>query len=325
MAWGAVAGRSSELAEAAGGEAVCYFAPGGRRPPVLVRWARSAVATVGRIGRDRPDVVVVTNPPAFAGLVAWAAGRVVGARLVLDSHPGGFGAQGDRVAARLQWLHRWLVRRSDLTLVAAAEWAGRVEAWGGRALVVHEAPGDWRYSTPHRHDRLRVLYVGRFAPDEPWQAVLDAARLVPGCDVLVTGEPERAHLDPAAVPDNVTLVGFLDPVAYAAAVGEADVVLTLTTEPGSVMRAAYEAVWAGRPLIVSDWPVGRDLFPYAVHVAGDARSVAGGLARADRHFARMAADGPAARDLQLSRWEAQRRALRRALGTDPPQVVIGPS
>jgi glycosyltransferase involved in cell wall biosynthesis len=317
VAWGAVAGRSAELADAVGGQAVCFFPPGTRRPPVLVRWGLSAVATTVRIWRDRPDVVVVTNPPLVAALVAWAVGRAVRARVVLDSHPGGFGAQGDRVAARVQGLHRWLARRVDRSLVAAPVWADLVESWGGRALVVHEAPGSWQATPAVRHRRLQVLYVGRFAPDEPWLAVVEAAAAHPELDVLLTGDPGRAHLDPHELPGNVRLVGFLTADRYRAAVAAADVVVTLTTEPGSVMRAAYEAVWAGRPVVVSDWPVARSVFPFAVHVANDAAAIADGLGLLDREFDRLAADAAAARDRQAARWAEQRRDLRRQLGVDP--------
>ena len=73
VAWGAVAGRSEEIAAAVGGQARCFFAPGARfRPPVLVRWVLSAVATVAHLLRRRPKVIVVTNPLIFAALVAYA-------------------------------------------------------------------------------------------------------------------------------------------------------------------------------------------------------------------------------------------------------------
>lgn len=309
LAWGAVAGRTLELAEALGGEARCFFPPGGRRPPVLVRWALSAIATAVYLLRRRPTWVIVTNPPLPAALVAWAMGKVVGAEVALDSHPGGFGAQGDRVAARLQRLHRWLAPRVAFSLVAADEWKQKVESWGARATVVHEAPGPWVLTRPRRHERLRVLCVGRFAADEPWEAVVEAAELLPGIDVHLTGDPARAGTGDRALPPNVTLVGFLPAARYRQAVEEADVVLTLTTEPGSVMRAACEAVWAGRPLVVSDWPVARELFPFAVHVANDGPSIAAGLRRAESAYDALVSAADEARRVQLARWHAQRRAL----------------
>lgn len=307
------------MAGALGGDARCFYPPGGRRPPVLVRYLLSSLGTVAYLVRRWPGVVVVTNPPVPGAVVTYLTARLLGARVVLDSHPGSFGAQGDRASRRLQWLHRWLTRHVEASLVAAPAWADQVEAWGGRAIVVHEAPGHW-VATPHdRHPRLRVLYVGRFAGDEPWREVLEAARALPEVDVLVTGRPEDCPVEErAAAAPNVTFVGFLGPVDYRQAVVDADVVLTLTTEPSSVMRAAYEAVYAGRPLVVSDWPLARQLFPAAVHVANRAPAIAEGLAGVERRYGELAGRADEARRLQLARWEEQRALLLDLLGGAPP-------
>ena len=311
LAWGAVAGRSEEIAGAIGGEARCFFPLGSsRRPPVLVRYVLSAIGTVAYLLRRRPRVVVVTNPPIFAALIAYGCARVIGASVVMDSHPGGFGVQGDRVAARLQRLHRWMVGRVALVMVTDETWSEKVRSWGGTATVVHEAPADWDCPAPERHQRPRVLAVGRFAADEPIAAVLEAARRLPECDFALTGAvascPTKLR---ESVPDNVTLVGFLDPAQYRAAVADTDVVLTLTTEPTSVMRAAYEAVYARRPVVVSDWPVARALFPHAVPTVNDQGAIARAIGSLLADYERHAGSVEEARRLQLERWEAQRKAL----------------
>ncbi|MGH9048059.1 MAG: glycosyltransferase, partial [Acidimicrobiales bacterium] len=143
VAWGSVPGRSAELASAVGGEARCFFPPRDARPPLALRYLFSAIATVTYLLGRRPRAVIATNPPVFAALVAYGCARALGARFVLDSHPGGFGAQGDRVAARLQGLHRWLATRAAAVLVTEETWARTVAMWGGTALIVHEAPADW--------------------------------------------------------------------------------------------------------------------------------------------------------------------------------------
>lgn len=315
VAWGAVAGRSAEIAEAIGGEARCFFPPApARRPPVLVRYVLSAIGTVGYLLVRRPRVVVVTNPPIFAALVAYCCARVLGASVVMDSHPGGFGVQGDRVAARVQRLHRWLVSRVALVLVTDDTWSDKVRSWGGTATVVHEAPADWDCPAPERHERPAVLVVGRFAADEPVDAVLEAARRLPTCDFALTGDPTSCPTPVRqSAPGNVTFVGFLDPARYRAAVADTDVVVTLTTEPTSVMRAAYEAVYARRPLVVSDWPVGRELFPLAVHAANDEDGLASAIGSLLADYERHARSVDEARRLQLVRWHVQRKALVEAI------------
>jgi hypothetical protein len=140
--------------------------------------------------------------------------------------------------------------------------------------------------------------------------VIEAARLVPECDFLVTGDvAECPPAVRAAAPDNVNFVGFLDPVGYRGAVEEANMVLTLTTEPLSVMRAAYEAVYAERPVILSDWPINRELFADAVHVCHRPEDLAAGVREVCAGYDHALARTGRARDRQMTRWEAQRAAV----------------
>jgi hypothetical protein len=133
-------------------------------------------------------------------------------------------------------------------------------------------------------------------------------------DLLLTGHIDACPLElRRAAPGNVTFVGFLDAPAYRQAVVDADAILTLTTEPASVMRAAYEAVYARRPLVVSDSPVDRALFPSAVRVLHTPESLAEGLRHLAADYPSFQAAAEPARATQLERWEGQRRELRRRL------------
>jgi glycosyltransferase involved in cell wall biosynthesis len=316
IAWSPVGGRSHEIARALGGEAVCYYGRGRFGGiSVLGRYARSAIATTRYLHRRRPRSVIATNPPIVPGLLAWAYGRWSGAPVALDSHPGGFGLQGDRVSRVLQPVHSWLARRVTTTLVTDRRLADRVATWGGRADIVHEAPVDWRSGGTHSlSPRPQVLFVCVFQRDEPVEELLEAARLVPTFDLHVTGDLRRcpAALRERAAP-NVRFTGFLSGQDYQSAVLGADVVLALTTEPSSVVRAGYEAVYAERPLVVSDWPASREIFPYAIHVENRASAIAAGLERAVREHHELMVAAPRALELQRARWHQQLGFLRQRL------------
>lgn len=320
IAWSPIGGRSEEIAGALGGEAWCVYRTGRLgKLSVLVRYAWSALATVRYLRARRPRAIIATNPPIFPGLIAHVYTRATGARLALDSHPGGFGLQGDRASRALQPLHRWLARRATTTLVADGRLAERVDRWGGQADIVHEAPIEW--GTRSRRDvraRPRILFVCIFQRDEPVAEVIEAARRCPELDVHVTGEVSKCP--PAlrrTAPPNVRFTGFLVGDDYRTAVLDADIVLALTTEPSSVVRAGYEAVYAERPLVVSDWPASRAVFPHALHVRHDPKKLAEGLRRAVSEHAQLSAVAVEARALQRSRWQDQLRALKRRL-TDTP-------
>jgi len=320
IAWTGSCGRSREIAAELGGVARCFHplgsAPGALKP---LRYLLSAVATIAWLLVRRPRALIVTNPPVFAGALGVLWGRTTGAPVLLDSHPGGFGLQGDSFSARFQPLHRWAARRSAATLVTVPELAETVEAWGGRAQIVHEAPAAWApdaSETPAT--RPQVLFAGIFGRDEPVDAVVEAARALPDVDVRITGSPERAPeglLEEA--PDNVGFVGFLPGARYRRAILDADIVLALTTDETSIVRVGYEAVWARRPLVVTDSPGLRAAFPFAVHVSNDAHGIAEGLADAVRRRDELRAVAPEAERLARARWDRQRSALESLIRARP--------
>jgi hypothetical protein len=260
--------------------------------------------------------VIATNPPVFPALLAYVYCRAAGVPVLLDSHPSSFGHKGNRIARLLLPVHAWLAARAASTLVTTDTLAEQVTTWGGQADVVHEAPPGW----PPMPERAlpgcpTVLFVGVFDADEPVAEVVEAAHRCSSLRVRITGDLRKCPpglLEKA--PANVEFTGYLPADAYRKAVEQADIVLALTSESTSVMRAAYEAVYARRPLVISDWPQLRRLFPYAVHVANDAAGIAAGLQEAVRRHAELARAASAAADLQQARWEGQLAVLRGRVG-----------
>lgn len=313
LAWAPTQGRARDLASDLGGDAVTVYPSAlSSRRATIARYAASAAITAAYLVRRRPRAVVVQNPPVYPALIARAYARLAGAAFVLDSHPASFGAKDNAQAQRMLAVTRRLAASADGVLVTTESWAEVVRSWGGRPLVLHEAPPHWGTSAPRALDgrRPRVLFSCVFASDEPVAEVIAAARSLPSLDVVVTGDPRKADaglLDD--LPPNVRLTGWLDQAAYAAEVDACDIVLALTTEPTSVMRAAYEAGYARRVLVVSDTEVMRALFPESVTCANDRAGIADGLRRAVADHPRLVADLDAVHDRQNQRWATQRADL----------------
>ncbi|ABS05137.1 glycosyltransferase [Kineococcus radiotolerans] len=314
ITWQRHGGRAREIADALGGQALQVHPrlPGGRRLPNVVRYALSSMSTAWALARLRPGAVMVVNPPVVPGLIVAAYSALTGRPFVLDSHTGSFGVKENPVTRAMLPVTRVLARRASAVAVAAQPWADQVRAWGGRAVIVHEAPPARTMLPPEPDGKAVALFVGVFAGDEPVAEVVEAARALPGVRFRITGDVDRCPAELLrSAPANVEFVGFLDTGEYWRNVREAAVLLALTTEPTSVMRAAYEAVYAGRALVVSDWPVLRETFPLAHHTANRADALAAAVREA------LAATDPqavaAAFDLQRARWAEQRQELLVAL------------
>jgi glycosyltransferase involved in cell wall biosynthesis len=316
LSWSEDDGRTHEIAAALGGEARSFYDLGiVAKPLVPIRYALSSLRTAAYLAFRRPRAVIVTNPPIFPPLLALAYAKIARVPFVLDSHPSCFD-DSEALVHRLTAVHAWVARRAVSTLVTVDELAAVVQGWGARADIVHEAPPVWtvRPALPP-NGRMRVLYIGRFAGDEPTDEVIEAARAVPEIDVYVTGDPRKCspelRLD---APANVTFTGFLRGDDYPRAIESANALLVLTRRLDAVNRAAYEAVYAGRPLVVSATPPMRRLFPYAVHVENDAAGIAAGLRDAAARHAELLVAAGEAIALQQERWESQLDVLRERIG-----------
>jgi colanic acid/amylovoran biosynthesis glycosyltransferase len=318
IAWSHSA-RSREMAIATGARCHAVFiARLGRKQEAPLRYVLSAVSTTSFLLRARPSVVVATNPPIFPALIAYILAPLTRSVLVLDSHPRGFGFKDSAVGRLMLPIHRYLVRRARATLVASSDLADIVRSFGGRPLIIHEAPPGWSIDRPPiLNGRPSVLWVTIFAADEPVATVLDAARLLPDVTFVITGDAQRCPESlRAAAPSNVTFTGFWVDEGYSRLIAASHVMLVLTTESSSVPRAALEAVEGLRPLVMSDFPGLHDLFPEAVFVQNTATAIAGGIRDAIGRHAELVTAGAAARDRQRERWGAQLQLLLELLATD---------
>jgi glycosyltransferase involved in cell wall biosynthesis len=311
IAWAEDSGRALEIAQALGGEARTFY--GLRivwKPLVPLRYLLNAIGTCGYLISRRPRAVIVTNPPIFPGLIAWLYCAVTKAPLVLDSHPSAFGAAP--MSEQVAGIHAWLSRHAATTMVTVPELAKTVQGWGGKADIVHEAP-PVHCAAPAGplSGRPRIVYIGRFVGDEPTAEVVEAARLVPGADVLITGDIRKCQaLLRQSVPANVIFTGFLTGSDYTRALEQADAIMVLTRHPLAVNRGAYEAVYFERPLIISNLPAMTSLFPYAISVSDDSASIARGIDLIIKRHPEFLSVCPQARALQEHRWQRQLDRLR---------------
>ncbi len=325
VVWGPIAGRAEEFAHALGGDHRVFFDLGiVDRRLIPLRYILSALRMASYLLRARPRSLIVANPPIVAAVVGWTYARLARIPFVLDSHPISFGQKANRIGRFFLPLHKAIARRATTTLVGTEALARRVESWGGRADVVHEAPpvgpppaaarSGPRSARAAEAERPVVLWSGIFAADEPFPAVIEAARLLPEVELHVAGDLRRCRIDPADAPPNVRWLGFLRGEAFRRALYGADAVLALTNDSTSAMRAAAEAVYAGKPLITSDLEHLAALFPSALRVRNDAEGIADGVRTALARREELAAVSAAMRTVQIARWEHQRDVLLERLG-----------
>ena len=294
---------------------------GSRPATILFKYAVQWISTARILTREQPDAVFVMTPPVFAALPAFWYARRSKKPVVLDAHTAAFLSPRWR---RLQWLQRVLCRRAATTLVHNAHLAETVRAAGGHATVVPDVPVVFpERQVFERPAGFVVAAVCSFNYDEPLSDMFEAAQALPDVTFLVTGNAR--HLDPALKtrqPANVRLTGFLSTPAYGGLLASADVVLTLTTRDHTMLRGAYEAIYQGTPVIVSDWPLLREAFPIgAAHVNNTADEIARAIRAIQAEPERYRTEAARLRQLKLARWQSTRDAIIERVFTAPGAVA----
>ena len=321
ISWAANCSRSDHTARELGGVShMVYLGRLGSHPlTVPFKYAGQAWATWRILWRERPQAVFVMVPPVFAAVTVWLYARMHGVPVILDAHTAAF--MHPRWSS-WQWLQRAMSRRAATTIVTNEHLADMVRRGGGRATLVPDVPVKFADMTvAERPSGFVVAVVCSFNYDEPVQEMFEAARALPDVTFMVTGNPKHLAAEVKRdLPRNVTLTGFIPDAAYAGLLTTADVVMTLTTRDHTMLRAAYEAIYQGTPVIVSDWPLLRSAFDEgAIHVNNTRQAIADAVRRMLREHERYRAGAGALRARKLERWAATLAELRDAAGLTAPR------
>jgi glycosyltransferase involved in cell wall biosynthesis len=133
----------------------------------------------------------------------------------------------------------------------------------------------------------------------------------------VTGDPGRpaAHL-PEHVPTNVRFTGFLPDREYYALMASSQAVMCLTTRDHTMQRGACEALWMGKPIVTSRWPLLQEYFRAGtVHVPNTVEGIRGGVRELVRHHAEYEDRIRRLQEERRGAWETSVRSLLSLLGS----------
>jgi glycosyltransferase involved in cell wall biosynthesis len=282
---------------------------GSHAATVLVKYVLQAADTLRLLRREAPDVVFVMSPPPVAALPVLAYCRSRRISFVIDAHSAAFLHRRWR---RLQGFQDALCRRAATTIVTNEHLAMRVRGAGAHATVIPDVPIVFQETAPFvRDDRFTVAFVCSFSPDEPVGDVLEAARALPEIRFLVTGDAKKmAKTCRGSWPGNVELTGFLPEPAYGGLLCGVDGIIALTTRDHTMLRAAYEAIYQGTPVVVSNWPLLRRVFDEgAVHVAPGAAALVDGLKALRSQHAAYKEGAARLRERRLAEWARAKEDL----------------
>ncbi len=283
IAWERYERRSDLLAQHLGASMHhVYYGQRGRWVQVPSRYVKQAAETWKILLRERPELILVQNPPIVVVLIAFLYGWLHKSHYAIDSHTAAF------LSPRWRWsvgLHRLLSRHARVTIVHNDSQADIVKEWGCSYCRVGFVPG--HYPAGDRfalNGKFNVAMISTSSEDEPLECVLEGVRQMPEVQLYVTGHSGLAIGRMSVTkPDNCHFTGYLPYEKYIGLLRGVDAVMDLTTRDHTLLAGGFEAVSLGTPLIVSDWPILKEYFPLGtVHVSNTAEGIRDGLRRAQR-------------------------------------------
>ena len=262
----------------------------------LLRYVLSTFLTTVALlrARRRDMTVIVVVPPVFPVLLA----RVLlkPSRLIVDAHSGAF------VGKRWEWSVPLLRRscRGIAALIVTNEELLQGEPVDCPVIVLHDPFEHWEETEPREPAYVLVPLGG--GDDEPVEAIVEALG-ASGLEIIISGIGY-----PSRLPENVRPVGFVSVEEYADLVRHATVMVGVTDEDFTMQRVGYEAMFAGKSLVTSDFPLLRRFFEdAAVYVQPrDSHSIAEGLAKAWQDAERLAVR---MREVRIARAREQESAM----------------
>ena len=309
ISWAPHCSRSDNTARELGGAShmVYWQSLGSSIFTVWLKYIGQAFRTFRILRAERPDVVFVMSPPVFAVLTVWWWCLRHRVPYVVDAHTAAFAHPRWK---HLQWLHNALCRRAATTIVTNEHLAAALRAAGARTTIVRDVP--IKYPTTDAFSpegAFSVAVVCSFNYDEPIAEILEAAAKLQDVRFYMTGKPKGEHRS-RAIPSNVTLTGFLSNEAYGSLLTKSNAVLTLTTRDHTMLRGAYEAVYQGTPVIVSDSSLLRQAFDRgAIHVDNTAESIAAAIGEMRQRHAHYKAEVLLLREKKYRAWEEAKSSL----------------
>jgi glycosyltransferase involved in cell wall biosynthesis len=263
----------------------------------LSRWLRYPVLIIKTLVvfiKERPAITFVQNPSLLLTFLAVTYGRVFKVPTIVDAHNAGlYPLEGSSLL--LNRLASFLLRWSDLTIVTNRVLAEYVTSLGGRAFIMPDPMPEVasKVASPQLRAGFNILFVCSWAEDEPYLDVMRAAKLLDNdVSIYITGNSRNREKGLSeGLSSNVELTGFVSEVEYLALLNACDAVMVLTSRDDCMLCGAYEAVAAGKPLVLSGSEVLRHYFDSGcVYTTNDIDDVARAIASLKENYQALQKD-----------------------------------
>lgn len=228
-----------------------------REPPPYIM---SSVKTLATLIKERPYVVLVQGTHGPLLLLVLLLKPLLNYTVVMDMHSGfiiPFSWKSFVLTLPFNYLLRWV----DLIILHEPSLVSKVaiRARKNRVTILFDPPIACKCTNeaPH-HDAnapLRVVFPSGGLSDEPIEELVEAInKSGVNVELVITGPHKPRRIGRAV------FTGYLDYTSYLKELCRSSLVLALTKLEHTILGAAWEALYCGKPLILSNTLALRSVF-----------------------------------------------------------------
>ena len=217
----------------------------------ISRYASCIYRTVILLFQEKPSIIICQNPSIVLILLLLFLRSFFGFKIVIDAHYGGIDDwTGSDIFQRVL---DFCNRTAELVIVTNESHAHRVRCLGGKVFVCPDPLPDLSAYSGHITEiPHKVLFICSFDVDEPYREVFRAAEILAPEEFcfFVSGNYRKVGITADEFP-NVRLLGFVPESEFYDHLFSSQLVVDLTNNDNCLVCGAYEALEAGKPLVLS--------------------------------------------------------------------------
>lgn len=242
----------------------------------LMRYPKSIIGTLRIIQSRSPKIVIAPNPSIVLGYFLLLIKKYFNFLLITDAHYGGVKAW-NKIPFFQRFLDYYNVR-TDLIVVTNNGHADFLRSKGGKVFICQDPLPSLPNAKEIKNINFEksVFFICSFDCDEPFKEVFEAFNILKskGFSFFVTGNYQKSNFDTNDYP-NVNFLGFVPDAEFYGYLKQCSIVLDLTNWEDCLVCGAYEALKAGKIIVLSNTTALRNYFsPAAVLTDHTSKAIA---------------------------------------------------
>jgi len=317
ISWAPHCSRSDNIAREFGGKSymVYYGFFGSNYLTVAFKYLFQAAKTWKILMKEKPDVVFVMSPPVFACVPVYIYCKFFKKIYLIDAHTG---ALLNPMWKPVMFLQKFFSKKAIVTIVTNKYLENIIKGWGGNTFIITDVPIKFPNVKPKRIKGFNITFINTFADNEPLEIVLETAKRLPQINFFITGRLKDApsHLIKQInqAPKNVKFTDFLPYAEYVALLKSSDATIILTTEDHTMLRGAYESIYLGKPIIISDFDfLKRVFYKGAVYIDNTANGLQKGIIKMIDKYERYQKEVQELKSEKLNIWISRKQELKKII------------